>query len=114
MGNHDQVITDNWNELLDTNLLQSIQYYREIKHNGQMIVLFHYGMRVWNRSHRGAIMLYGHSHSTLPPHGKSVDVGVDCKEITSEYRPVSLDEVIEYMKDRPGEVVDYHGKKDDD
>ncbi len=88
------------------------QNYKELKVEGKFIVLFHYGQRVWNKSHHDSIHLYGHSHGSLPPHGKSVDVGVDCKEITHEYRPVSLDEVVRYMDKRQGEVVDHHGMKD--
>ncbi len=112
LGNHDKIIINNWDNLIDSKLLNSIQYYKELKADGQMIVLLHYGMRVWNKSHHGSIHLYGHSHGSLPPHGKSVDVGVDSKEITSEYRPVSLDEVIKYMSKRQGEVVDHHGDRD--
>lgn len=109
-GNHDQTIMANYKTLLDSGLVQSIQYYKELKHDDQLIILFHYGMRVWRSSHHGSILLYGHSHGSLPPFGKSVDVGVDCKEITPEYRPVSIDEVLAYMKNRQGQVVDHHGK----
>ena len=55
----------------------------------QVIALCHYALRVWDRSHYGAWHLYGHSHGTLPSHGLSLDVGVDCHG----YRPISLDEV---------------------
>jgi calcineurin-like phosphoesterase family protein len=110
-GNHDKSINNNWDELLDLNLFKSIQYYKELKYEGQMFVLLHYGMRVWNKSHHGSIHLYGHSHGSLPPFGKSVDVGVDCKEITSEYRPIAITEVISYMKNRRGEVVDHHDER---
>jgi calcineurin-like phosphoesterase family protein len=54
-------------------------------------------------------MLYGHSHGSLPPFGKSVDVGVDCKEITEDYRPVTADEVLTYMSKREFVAVDHHG-----
>lgn len=110
LGNHDQTIIANQDNLISSGIVKSIQHYKEIKYNGQLIVLFHYGQRVWNKSHHGSIMLYGHSHGSLPPFGKSVDVGVDSKEITSEYRPVSINEVISYMKNREGEVVDHHNK----
>ena len=113
LGNHDKVITENQSVLLNTGKVATIQHYREIKVSGQNIVLFHYGCRVWNRSHSGAILLYGHSHGSLPPFGKSVDVGVDCKEITSDYRPIHLDEVIAYMDKRVGEVVDHHGMREE-
>lgn len=111
LGNHDKMIIENRNEL-SKGAFESIQNYAEIKINGKLIVLFHYGMRVWNKSHAGSIMAYGHSHGSLPPFGKSVDVGVDSKEITSEYRPIHTDELIKYMDKRQGEVVDHHGRKD--
>jgi len=108
-GNHDKEIDKNKVDLLNSKTFASIQDYYELKHGGQMVCLFHYGQRVWNKSHHGSIMLYGHSHGSLPPFGKSVDVGVDCKEITPEYRPVSFDEVMAYMKNRTFEAVDHHG-----
>ena len=33
----------------------------------QSIVLCHYAMAVWDKSHRGNLMLYGHSHSEAEP-----------------------------------------------
>lgn len=110
-GNHDKMIEQNEAELLRLGLFKSIQNYAEISVQGTKVILFHYGMRVWNKSHHGSILLYGHSHGSLPPFGKSVDVGVDSKEITSEYRPVSEHEVLAYMKNRQGEVVDHHGTR---
>jgi calcineurin-like phosphoesterase family protein len=112
LGNHDKTIIQSRTDLLDSKTFDSIQNYYELKHEGEFIVLFHYGQRVWNKSHHGSIMLYGHSHGSLPPFGKSVDVGVDCKEITEEYRPVSFDEVIAYMKKREFVAVDHHGDGD--
>ena len=53
------------------------------------IVLCHYGMRVWNGSHYGALHFYGHSHGSLPGDAQSCDVGVDCWD----FRPVSLEEI---------------------
>jgi calcineurin-like phosphoesterase family protein len=113
LGNHDKEIIKNQDSLIGSGLgglFSSIQYYREINVSGKMICLFHYGQRVWNKSHRGSIMLYGHSHGSLPPHGLSVDVGVDCKEITEDYRPIHLDEVLKYMSNREKSLEDYHGK----
>lgn len=62
----------------------------------QMIVLFHYAMRVWNASHWGSYHLYGHSHCSLPdnPNSLSFDVGVDCHD----FYPLSYDEVKSIMK----------------
>jgi len=91
LGNHDKVIVKNKDRLLSSHRLESIQHYAEIYYEKQLFILFHYAMRIWNHRHHGSILLYGHSHGTLPPIGKSVDVGIDCKEITSEYRPVSIE-----------------------
>lgn len=114
LGNHDKDIILHREDLLRQGKIATIQHYNELKLRGcPMIVLFHYGCRVWNKSHHGSILLYGHSHGSLPPFGKSVDVGVDCKEITHEYRPIHLDEVLAYMDKRQGEVIDHHGMKDD-
>jgi calcineurin-like phosphoesterase family protein len=41
--------------------------------------------------------LFGHSHGKLPPYGKSFDIGVDCHN----YKPLSLDEVVEKMRALP-------------
>jgi calcineurin-like phosphoesterase family protein len=63
------------------------------KHPG--IVLCHYAMRVWTRSHTGRYHLYGHSHGGLPENDSlSFDVGVDC----NNYYPVSLEQVNERMQ----------------
>lgn len=59
----------------------------------QRIVLCHYAMRTWNQAHRGAIMLYGHSHGNLPAIRNSLDVGVDAWD----GRPVSLEMVRERL-----------------
>ena len=59
----------------------------------QLVVLCHYAMRVWDRSHYGSWHLYGHSHCGLPPHPNSLDVGVDCWN----YFPVSLEQISEEM-----------------
>lgn len=114
LGNHDKLITNNQRELLAQGKIKSVQHYKRLDVEKSTIILFHYGMRVWEKSHHGSILCYGHSHGSLPPHGLSVDVGVDCKEITEEYRPIALNELLLYMKKRKISVVDHHGKRDDD
>ena len=63
------------------------------------IVLCHYSMRVWWKSHYNVGHLFGHSHGGLNNKntGKSFDVGVDCHN----YTPVSLDTVMSILKDKP-------------
>ncbi len=76
-------------------------------------------MAVWNRSHRGAWQLYGHSHSglepwidkALPGH-RSMDVGVDnAYKILGEFRPFRFQEIGKIMKSRDGFFADHHGNK---
>jgi calcineurin-like phosphoesterase family protein len=72
-------------------------------------VLCHYALRVWNKSHHGAMHLYGHSHGTLPedPTARSMDVGVDCHNFT----PISLDDVLVHMYKKSFKPVDHHGER---
>jgi calcineurin-like phosphoesterase family protein len=69
---------------------ESQQAYKEITVDSRALVLFHYSQRSWNGQHRGAIHCFGHSHGSLPPLGRSLDVGVDCWS----FRPVSLEEIM--------------------
>lgn len=70
----------------------------------QKIVLMHYAMRVWNKSHWGTYHLYGHSHGSLPddPTSRSFDVGVDCHD----YRPICYDEVKVIMDQKQFKPID--------
>lgn len=61
------------------------------------IVVCHYAMRMWPKSHYGSYLAYGHSHGLLPGIGRSMDVGVDCWN----YYPVPLGMFIEKLKDKP-------------
>lgn len=71
--------------------------YAEISVDRQRLVLFHYGMRVWNGMRRGAIQLYGHSHGRLPGTNRALDVGVDCWGFT----PVALSQIQERLASNP-------------
>lgn len=91
LGNHDdfrrqKVLSWNW-----------IKNSYDLKFDRNTIVLYHYGQRVWNKMHHGAYHAYGHSHGTLPPHGRSCDVGVDCWN----YTPVSLEELTAHLDKMP-------------
>ena len=97
LGNHDQVIVKHQKEFLELNYFDTIEHYHELKYNKKQYVLFHFPMRSWNKMYRNSIHAHGHVHGNIPPFGLSVDVGVDCKEITSEYRPISIDELEHYM-----------------
>lgn len=83
IGNHDGKRLDNafgWH---------SVDNYKELKLDGRNLVLFHYGMRVWNKSGHGSIHLYGHSHNNLPGDSQSLDVGCDAWL----FQPITLDSI---------------------
>lgn len=109
-GNHDAEIWKNRGMLLDSGYVKEITPYREVTVGNQFICMFHYGCRVWNRSHRGSWMLYGHSHNSLPPLGKSVDVGVDSTPILgyAAYKPFSFYEVKDFMDGQKSHEADHH------
>jgi calcineurin-like phosphoesterase family protein len=83
--------------------------YLEITVEGIKIVLFHYAMRVWNKSGHGSLHFYGHSHGNLPGDNQSCDVGVDS---WNQY-PVCLDNIKARLRTSPkrGEP-DHHGRKE--
>jgi calcineurin-like phosphoesterase family protein len=85
----------------------SFQEAAYLKHEGEYIYLLHYACRVWRRSNHGSWHLYGHSHGSLPPLGKSMDVGVSAVAKLlggkpEDYRPISFEEVRGFMAGREG------------
>ncbi|WP_108867399.1 metallophosphoesterase family protein [Aquimarina aquimarini] len=64
----------------------------------QLVVLFHYAMRVWQASHHGTYHIYGHSHGELSddPNALSFDVGVDCHN----YGPINYQDIKKIMKNK--------------
>jgi calcineurin-like phosphoesterase family protein len=107
-GNHDKELHkgQKWKQFFES--------ASDIKHlyvplddgSEQLFVLCHYAMRIWNKSHYGAIHLYGHSHGTLPddPTARSCDVGVDCWNFT----PVSVPEILAKMSLKIWTPIDHH------
>lgn len=111
LGNHDKAVKK------DKSLRESFASVRDMAEvsvlepqSGEKMtfVLCHYAMRVWNKSHRGAMHLYGHSHGTLPddPNALSMDVGIDTHP---NLQPYSLDEVLLHMYQKKYTPVDHHG-----
>lgn len=111
-GNHDKSLRKNKDFLA---LWESTSDFREIKvedptapDGSRRIVLCHYAMRVWNKSHHGSWHLYGHSHGSLPddPHALSLDVGVDCWDM----KPASFAQISERMSRKTWKPCDHHGE----
>jgi calcineurin-like phosphoesterase family protein len=140
-GNHDGHIIRNDEGL--QGLFKECSFYREVTCNGQKIIMSHYGMRVWNQSHRDAWMLYGHSHGYLLPsvsgdiichlldqkkyaelrmlaNGDHPDHHPNGKTIDVgvdthwDFRPYSFDEIAEVMSQRKMAKVDVHAPKTSD
>lgn len=83
-------------------LWASSQPMAEITVAGRHVVLLHYAMRVWPRSHHGALHLFGHTHGRLMGDRQSCDVGVDYP--AWRYRPVSLNEIQAHLATLPPRV----------
>lgn len=99
-GNHDKKDTIKLYEKYGTYLGE----LKKIRIENQEIVLCHYGMRVWEGSHRGTWHLYGHSHHSLPPMGKSFDVGIN----GWNYEVLSFQEIETIMNLSKISKVDHH------
>ena len=97
-GSHD---TEDWLPL--RNLY--IQGLKDEYGSKRLIVLCHYSMRSWEKSHYASWHLWGHSHGKLEPYGLSFDVGVDC----NNYYPFNLEQVIAKMATL-NPIVDFRRK----
>ena len=101
-GNHDKLT---WK--LKNKFYAAYDSYHDIELNEQKITLCHYKMAIWNRSHRGAWHLYGHSHGSVTnsPHDLSFDCGVDCHNFT----PINFEQVKQIMSKKLWKPIDHHG-----
>lgn len=134
LGNHDDEIIknkDNSQDLFATvspvlELLVIEQSKGQgVKPKKQYIFFSHYAHRVWDKSHKGAWMLYGHSHGSLDAmtplianptwigdqyfikNYRTMDIGIDCHP---RFSPYSYQEIKEIMESRAVELeVDHHG-----
>lgn len=112
-GNHDKTHRRDERFL---KLWETTRDFAEIKiadptaHDGKSrrIVLCHYAMLVWNKSHYGTWQLHGHSHGTLQddPRALRLDVGVDCWGMA----PVSYEVLRERMSKKTWVPIDHHGE----
>lgn len=72
-----------------------------ITYKKQKFVLSHYPIEQWEDMDRGSIHLHGHTHHYIDgcitnSEYRRLDVGIDWQE----FRPISIDEILEIMKDR--------------
>lgn len=84
-GSHDRFLPEN----------ALMIWEKEIE--GQQVVVCHYAMRTWRKSHYNSWQLFGHSHGSLEPIGKQWDIGVD----KNNFYPLSFEQIKEIMLKRP-------------
>ena len=90
--------------------------YESKTEDGTKVVMCHYPLLVWNKSHYGSWCLHGHSHHSLDSLNvktKRFDVGVDTtvKYDNSSYAPYSFSEIKKIMDKRQYKSVDHHKAK---
>ena len=77
--------------------------YFEIKYDKTHIVMGHYAQAIWNRSHYGSVMLFGHSHGSYEGQGRTIDVGWD-----AHGKILTLDEAVKLCKNKGIVILDHH------
>ena len=106
LGNHDKMIR---NQKPVQEMFEKIYPdLHEENINGTLIVMCHYPMLEWNRSHHGSFMLHGHSHGNCkyPYPRRIMDVGVD----PNNYRPIEWSEVKSRLEKIS--IINHKGKAD--
>lgn len=121
-GNHDHFIEKN----SDYNGVRVREYFsgvsdvlyitfRRTQHSKpETIFMGHYAHLVWDKSHHGALHVFGHSHGTINNMavGKSMDIGIDNAFIEfGEYRPFSIWEVLKILDGKQKQHIDHHNDK---
>jgi calcineurin-like phosphoesterase family protein len=107
-GNHDKMF-DKRPELAA--YFESIHDILEVQHRGNVAVLCHNPIEIWNNAHKtpGYVHFHGHSHGNSRPIGGRLDVGVDafCRK---DYAPRTWDECMAEVKKNPYVATAHHGK----
>lgn len=104
-GNHDR---NNLNAACLAMFDGGVDHYHEITVGSQLICLCHFPFRSWNGMHHNSWNLHGHSHGSMQPNGKQLDVGVD---VGKKYRPISLQEIMEDMAYKKFVKTDHHAAR---
>ncbi len=96
LGNHDKAIR---------NQIQTPHKYDylEFRYNGTKVCAMHFHISNWNQQGRGAVMLFGHSHGSYHPEGRTMDCGWD-----AHGRVLSMDEAIQMCLEKPIHCNDHH------
>lgn len=98
-GNHDHNF-----HLIDPHR-HKVSMYKEVNHGKTKVCMFHYPIESWNKMHHGSVHFHGHSHGSMPPFGRRMDVGWD-----SFGRILEFSEAVDMAMARPVELSgDHHG-----
>lgn len=101
-GNHDH---DALEKHAFRECFESIHKYLEIKHHGELICMFHYPIKFWNKRHYGSLHLHGHLHSNPSGiDGRIMDVGMD----TNWCHPYLLNDIVDKLTKIPLPGVNHH------
>ncbi|BCG50207.1 hypothetical protein [Ralstonia phage RP13] len=107
-GNHDN--TKYIKAYAASGMFEWIEHYYELKHvfadgTKKDIIMSHFPMLSWNKSHYGSWHLHGHCHGYLrAPETTRLDIGVD----TNNLEVYSMDDITEIMKNRKYIAYDHH------
>lgn len=76
------------------------------------VILCHFAFQTWDRQHHGSIHLHGHSHGSLAPYGRRLDVGLDnAFNILGEHRFFTEKEVYDICVSQGIKSPDHHTVK---
>lgn len=119
-GNHDK---KTWGPIFSRGVDNlDLKYVDPLTEEEFNIFVSHYPHAYWPGSHRNDLHVYGHVHDareeTLDrafPGRRSMDVGIDtAKRVLGEYRPFSLGEVVNILRDRKGhDSLDHYRQHDE-
>lgn len=83
LGNHDKPLRDQIKGL-------TTHDYLEFRYNGTKVCAMHFHISNFNQQGRGSVMLFGHSHGSYHPEGRTMDCGWD-----AHGKIISMDEAID-------------------
>jgi calcineurin-like phosphoesterase family protein len=120
LGNHDKmkdiVKFDRWENIHEYGTEIGVLDKDSLESRGsggyQKIIMAHYPILSWNKSHYGSWMLHGHCHGSLMKSNqdyykrKVMDVGCNC----IDYTPISYEKVKGIMSKKVISSVDHHGE----
>jgi len=110
-GNHDDEWMLKGSNLEEVEKIIGARTYEKWRGNlgGRNFFVDHYPYRSWPEMSKGYLHLYAHCHNTLPPYGKSCDMGFDTfHDGHKKYTPYNIDELISFLDKQSHPKTDDH------